>query len=128
MSSVSSSRARHTPAAKSNITPMFVCPGLLLEPLGYASIILGDALEHALQCPRRTQCAWFAGHDLGGDVEFSDFPPAAQILPVFPDGADSPCSHFQRYHGHSVVRIDDPDTEWSLNVDLSELPRLPAHR
>lgn len=107
---------------------MYVCPGLLLEPLGYASIILGDSLEEALPCPRRAHCTWFAGHDLGGDVEFSDFPPAAQILPVFPDGPDSPCSHYQRYHGHSVARIDEPDPEWSLNVDLSELPRLPASR
>lgn len=62
-----------------NVVAFFVCPGAKEVMLPHALFPYGDGCSEMEPCPRRTYCLWFASHDLGGKLEFSDVPSDAQL-------------------------------------------------
>lgn len=65
------------------VIAFFVCPGAKEVPIPHALISYGDGCTRMQPCPRRDFCMWFASHDLGGEIEFSDVPEGAQLMGEF---------------------------------------------
>jgi len=83
-----------------DVVPMFVCAGCRPTPLGYASFTHGDGLEGMAECPCRDVCTWYAGHDLGGTVEYDELPTAGQMAAAFKLTPYFSCANFNDYEAY----------------------------
>ncbi len=79
--------------AQSKATALYVCPGAKEVPLDYAIFPYGSGFTALCACPGRDICLWYAAHDFGGEVEFSDLP-VDSMLPAIFDSGPFHCADF----------------------------------
>ena len=80
--------------ATAKVVAFFVCPGAKEVAIPHAVFPYGSGCSHMEPCPRRDVCLWYASHDLGGELEFSDVPSGAQLTAEFATGPFS-CRRFE---------------------------------
>ena len=72
--------------ATDKVVALFVCPGAKEVAIPHAVFPYGSGCSQMEPCPRREFCLWYASHDLGGELEFSDVPDGAQLTAEFTTG------------------------------------------
>lgn len=82
--------------------PMFVCPGVKDVPLDYVLFPFGGGISKLNACPGRDICQWYAAHDLGGEMMFSDTPPETQMTAQFLSHPFS-CPNFQELYARAAA-------------------------
>lgn len=86
--------ARGVAEPRDNVVAFFVCPGAKEVLISHTLFTHGDGCSEMEACPCRDVCQWFASHDLGGEIEFSDVAPGAQLKADFTTTPFA-CPHFR---------------------------------
>jgi hypothetical protein len=98
-------------ADPSPVVPMYVCPGCRPAPLEHVSLELGEDVDAMQECPCREVCTWYAGHDLGGETEYTALPEPARLAAAFQLGPYFSCPNYDDHEkfiaavGHTQLRL-----------------------
>ncbi len=74
---------RRDESPKGDVIAFYVCSGAKEVAIDHAVFPHGSGCSEMKPCPARDLCVWYASHDLGGTLEYSDVPAAAQLQGAF---------------------------------------------